>query len=128
VQCSRAWAAPGCQPVRGSSRGPGSLRTASSRTVHIRSSRSYWAGALALFVPGGSRNTRRRFRAAAPVIAVYALTPDRITVIPLEIDMAVIRPRYRDRAAGRGIAQDLEIPYDALILLVPGRVALGLVS
>ena len=66
--------------------------------------------------------------AAAPVIARYALTPDRITVIPREIDMAAFDPATVDRERVEALRKTWKIPDDAQILLVPGRVAPGMVS
>ena len=81
--------------------------------------RAYWAGALAR----GDRVITPSNFAAAPMIARYALTPDRITVIPREIDMAAFDPATVDRERVEALRKTWKIPDDARILLVPGRVA-----
>jgi len=81
--------------------------------------RAYWAGALAR----GDRVITPSNFAAAPIIARYALTPDRITVIPREIDMAAFDPATVDRERVEALRKTWKIPDDARILLVPGRVA-----
>jgi glycosyltransferase involved in cell wall biosynthesis len=80
---------------------------------------AYWAGALAR----GDRVITPSNFAAAPMIARYALTPDRITVIPREIDMAAFDPATVDRERVEALRKTWKIPDDARILLVPGRVA-----
>jgi hypothetical protein len=80
---------------------------------------AYWAGALAR----GDRVITPSNFAAAPMIARYALTPDRITVIPREIDMAAFDPATVDRERVEPLRKTWKIPDDARILLVPGRVA-----
>jgi glycosyltransferase involved in cell wall biosynthesis len=81
--------------------------------------RAYWAGALAR----GDRVIAPSNFAAAPVVARYALTPDRITVIPREIDMAAFDPSTVDRERVEALRKNWKIPDDARVLLVPGRVA-----
>src|SRR5438309_1197736 len=61
--------------------------------------------------------------AAAPVVARYGLTPDRITVIPREIDMAAFDPASVDRERVEALRQNWKIADDLRVLLVPGRVA-----
>ena len=56
--------------------------------------RAYWAGALAR----GDRVITPSNFAAASVAARYQLTPDRITVIPRQIDIAAFDPARVDRA------------------------------
>jgi glycosyltransferase involved in cell wall biosynthesis len=62
---------------------------------------AYWAGALAR----GDRVITPSNFAAAPMIARYALTPERITVIPREIDMAAFDPRPLIASASRHCAR-----------------------
>jgi glycosyltransferase involved in cell wall biosynthesis len=81
--------------------------------------RAYWAGALAR----GDRVITPSNFAAAPVIARYELTPDRITVIPREIDTAAFDPTTVDRERVEALRNTWKIPDDARVLLVPGRVA-----
>src|SRR6476619_2243842 len=81
--------------------------------------RAYWAGALAR----GDRVITPSNCAAASVAARYQLTPDRITVIPRQIDIAAFDPARVDRARVEALRKTWQIPDDARILLVPGRVA-----
>jgi len=81
--------------------------------------RAYWAGALAR----GDRVITPSNFAAASVAARYQLTPDRITVIPRQIDIAAFDPARVDRARVEALRKTWQIPDDARILLVPGRVA-----
>jgi glycosyltransferase involved in cell wall biosynthesis len=81
--------------------------------------RAYWTGALAR----GDRVITPSNFAAAPMVARYDLTPDRLTVIPRQIDMAAFDPATVDQQRVEALRKTWQIPDDARILLVPGRVA-----
>jgi glycosyltransferase involved in cell wall biosynthesis len=81
--------------------------------------RAYWAGALAR----GDRVITPSNFAAAPVMARYDLPRDRLTVIPRSIDTATFDPAAVSPARVEALRKAWQVPHDARIVLVPGRVA-----
>jgi glycosyltransferase involved in cell wall biosynthesis len=81
--------------------------------------RGYWAAAL---TRGDWVITPSNF-AAAPVVARYNITRERLTIIPRSIDIAVFDPAAVDAVRVETLRKAWRIPPAARILLVPGRVA-----
>jgi glycosyltransferase involved in cell wall biosynthesis len=80
---------------------------------------AYWAGALAR----GDRVITPSNFAAAPIMARYDLPRERLTVIPRSIDTAAFDPAAVPRGRVEVLRKAWQVPHDARIVLVPGRVA-----